>query len=137
MAKYAPDERHTCIHCQTVVRFEQPGSGNWNSRIIAENEQVDIIPVQCPNCLKITITVVELIFTDSGYKPKDEHILWPRSGGRAPAPIEVPEHIRSDYNEASLVLNLSPKASAALSRRCLQSVLKEAGKTRAKDLSKQ
>lgn len=30
-----------------------------------------------------------------------------------------------DYNEACAVLDLSPKASAALSRRCLQAVLRE------------
>lgn len=34
---------------------------------------------------------------------------------------------RDDYIEASAVLSLSPKASAALSRRCLQAVLKDKG----------
>jgi len=33
--------------------------------------------------------------------------------------------LAGDYNEACAVLDLSPKASAALSRRCLQSVLRE------------
>jgi hypothetical protein len=42
-------------------------------------------------------------------------------------PVEVPSPIRDDYEEAALVLPLSPKASAALARRCLQAVLKEAG----------
>ena len=35
------------------------------------------------------------------------------------------------------MLPFSPKASAALSRRCLQTVLREAGQTKAKDLSAQ
>ena len=35
------------------------------------------------------------------------------------------------------MLNLSPKASAALSRRCLQTVLREAGRSKERDLSKQ
>jgi hypothetical protein len=48
----------------------------------------------------------------------------------------VPPNIAADYTEAALVLPLSAKASAALSRRCLQSVLSEAG-YKQKDLSKQ
>ena len=41
--------------------------------------------------------------------------------------IADPKGIVEDYNEACLVLDLSPKASAALSRRCLQHVLREKG----------
>jgi uncharacterized protein DUF4145 len=48
----------------------------------------------------------------------------------------VPPEIAADYNEAASVLHLSPKASAALSRRCLQVVLQHAGYTQ-KDLAKQ
>jgi len=52
--------------------------------------------------------------------------VWPRGGGRAPIPPEVPVEIAKDYEEACLVLTDSPKASAALSRRCLQHVLRTA-----------
>ncbi|MFP3708167.1 DUF4145 domain-containing protein [Paraburkholderia sp. SIMBA_009] len=41
----------------------------------------------------------------------------------------MPEHIAEDYREAGVVLEASPKASAALSRRCLQTVLREHGFT--------
>lgn len=40
---------------------------------------------------------------------------------------EVPTTIAQDYKEACLVLADSPKASAALSRRCLQLLLRSAG----------
>jgi hypothetical protein len=40
-------------------------------------------------------------------------------------PPEVIELFSSDYREACLVLSDSPKASAALSRRCLQLLLRE------------
>ena len=44
-------------------------------------------------------------------------------------PIEVPDVIRSDFQEASSVSSISAKASAALSRRCLQNMLNEQGYT--------
>jgi len=45
--------------------------------------------------------------------------------GRPPCPPEVPKEFAEDYNEACNVLLISPKASAALSRRCLQHILQE------------
>jgi hypothetical protein len=38
----------------------------------------------------------------------------------------VPEALAADYREAALVLPISTKASAALSRRCLQNCIREA-----------
>ena len=49
-------------------------------------------------------------------------LLWPRSTDR-PVPQEVEKEIAEDFSEAVAVLNISPKASAALSRRCLQNLL--------------
>lgn len=40
-------------------------------------------------------------------------------------PPQIPENYRIDYNEAILVADISPKASAALSRRILQAVIRE------------
>ncbi|TPL75125.1 DUF4145 domain-containing protein [Mesorhizobium sp. B2-3-15] len=63
-------------------------------------------------------------------------LVEPRAAGRGPVPPEVPGAIAADYLEACNVLPLSPKASAALSRRCLQSMLRARGYT-AKDLAKE
>lgn len=52
--------------------------------------------------------------------------VWPKVVARAPIPGEVPLSIAGDYEEACLVLADSPKASAALSRRCLQNLLRQA-----------
>ena len=38
-------------------------------------------------------------------------------------PEYVPVQIRSDYEEAYAILSISPKASATLSRRCLQGMI--------------
>jgi hypothetical protein len=40
-------------------------------------------------------------------------------------PDYVPQAIREDYREACLIRDLSPKASATLSRRCLQGILRD------------
>jgi hypothetical protein len=49
--------------------------------------------------------------------------------------MEVDKRLASDYNEACLILAFSPKASAALSRRCLQTILREKAKVRKGDLA--
>jgi len=64
-------------------------------------------------------------------------LLFPRHRSDRSAPGEVPEGVAEDYNEAVAVLDDSPKASAALSRRCLQALLREKGGTKSKDLSGQ
>lgn len=52
-----------------------------------------------------------------------------------PAPAcRVPDPYRKDFGEAAAVLSLSPKASAALSRRTLQAVLRDKAGTKARDL---
>lgn len=53
--------------------------------------------------------------------------IFPEGSNRGPVSTDVPPEIAADYNEAALVLPLSPKASAALSRRCLQAILRAAG----------
>lgn len=40
-------------------------------------------------------------------------------------PDYIPKAILDDYNEACLIKDLSPKASAALSRRCLQGIIRD------------
>ena len=62
-------------------------------------------------------------------------MVWPKGVSRAPVPSEVPPAIVEDYKEACLVLVDSPKASAALSRRCLQNLLRQAASVTPANLS--
>jgi len=102
------------------------------------DERIRITTCQCPNCGRVIATIERLEpVRDVGLVSRSEHVVWPMSSGRSPAPPEVPSQIANDFEEAGLVLPFSPKASAALSRRCLQSVLRDAGKTKYKDLSRQ
>ena len=52
-------------------------------------------------------------------------LIRPKGSSRPPVPGEVPNNIANDYSEACLVLPDSPKASAALSRRALQHLLRD------------
>ena len=46
-------------------------------------------------------------------------MVYPKGTNRPPVPANVPDEVAQDYLEACLVIGDSPKASAALSRRCL------------------
>ena len=59
-------------------------------------------------------------------------LIHPKAVSRSPIPSEIPREFARDYAEACLVLADSEKASAALSRRCLQHLLRgKAGITEA------
>lgn len=121
-----------CPHCRvsfhenwqlsTLTRLEllQPG----NAQNVATGFQVRT--AHCPECKKFTIEL-------TSKRMVDWLRVFPRGNSRAPVPPEVPEHIAQDYTEACEVLPISAKASAALSRRCLQTMLHEHG-YKARDL---
>lgn len=52
-------------------------------------------------------------------------LVRPKVGSRNPLPPEVLKLFSEDYYEAVIVLGDSPKSSSALSRRCLQVLLRE------------
>lgn len=56
--------------------------------------------------------------------PKDVVLVFPKTR-EMPDTESIPDDYKSDYIEAYNVLDISPKASAALSRRCLQRLLRE------------
>lgn len=109
-----------CPHCTTTIFWQVGGSHGMGSdqtaRFMAEW-------AVCPACSRVIVQIVEYNI-QSGVEQRRRTVV-PRSSSRAPAPQEVPSEIRADYEEASQVLDISPKASAALSRRCLQSVLRD------------
>ena len=62
-------------------------------------------------------------------------LVYPKGSSRPPCPKEVPDDFSEDYKEACVVLVDSPKASAALSRRCLQHLLREKEGVKSSELS--
>jgi hypothetical protein len=72
--------------------------------------------------------------SDLEKKIRSRKMIYPRGASRAPVPPEVPKKYADDYIEGCLVLADSPKASAALSRRCLQHLIREELKVKERDL---
>ena len=66
-------------------------------------------------------------FAGSPNRPERQNatLIRPKVPNRQPIPPEVPPEFTEDYREACEILAESPKASAALSRRCLQFILRE------------
>ena len=83
----------------------------------------------CPNCYQLIVFMREgnTEYDQSGLHviPIEDSlkILYP-VGVKHHFPEQVPTHFADDFNEAKTVLELSPKASAALSRRLLQKFLR-------------
>ena len=90
----------------------------------------------CPDCDKTILKLLRLAPMISEFEPpfKAEYLIYPRGISRAPLSKDVPEEFAIDYKEAGLVLADSPKASAALSRRCLQHVLQKKGGVKKRNL---
>lgn len=54
-------------------------------------------------------------------------LLHPIAGEAVPANVDMPGDIKRDYDEASSILNQSPRGAAALLRLCIQKLCKELG----------
>src|SRR5262245_8400168 len=90
---------------ETFIRFGQYIPLNYRTAI-------------CPKCNGVIVEIGQC---------ETFRMVQPISSNRGPIPVEVPPHIGQDYTEACNVLALSAKASAALSRRCLQATLRDQG----------
>lgn len=92
----------------------------------------------CPNCHNQVIILVQQEYRYSQWREFDTRFIFPKAIQNQPLPAEVDDSsVISDYNEANLVLGDSAKSSAALTRRCLQYILREKVGTKKKDLADQ
>jgi hypothetical protein len=124
---YRPGFSGKCPHCQHDVYFAESviishPRRSW-FRTSSGGQDVTVYSSQCPNCKKPIISSVAVIEGN-----KIERLLHPFNIVR-PVPPEVPKTIGEDFLEAAAVITFSEKASAALSRRCLQNVLNDKGFT--------
>lgn len=83
-----------------------------------------LIHIVCPNSeCKKTIIFLYLEYGYSGLKFFNK-MIYPDKKIKQ-YPDYIPEQIREDYEEACKIVELSPKASATLARRCLQGIIRD------------
>lgn len=131
----------TCPHCERAVTITDERITTSTHLLRIENADgrraLYSRFIVCPNqeCRKFTLTVSLHEFDpgpQGGIRLKTKLQEWsliPPSAAKH-FPNYIPQAIREDYQEACLIRDLSPKASATLSRRCLQGILRDFWKVR-------
>lgn len=135
-----------CSHClvefhakREILKLGDDVDGKWG---------IEKYDCPNPNCRKLNFFLInaEIGYHRGGYYYIDSdevgnefvnsrYLIRPKGTNRAPIPVEVPMDFSQDYTEACIVLTDSPKASSALSRRCLQHLLREKVGVRKGDLA--
>lgn len=85
-----------------------------NVRQYAEFEVGNVWFSQCYNCDNLALWVYD-------------KMIYPQRGEAPPANPDMPEKIRRDYDEASTILDLSPRGAAALLRLSVENLCGELG----------
>jgi hypothetical protein len=129
------DFNWTCPHCEHAVTISLDRF-SCDSHVLsinnAEGRRTLFTEfIVCPNkqCRRFTLraSLYESEKAPEGERFKSKLQEWnliPGSKAKTFPPY-IPKQILDDYREACLVGDLSPKASATLSRRCLQGILRD------------
>jgi Domain of unknown function (DUF4145) len=117
-----------CPHCDIGIhRNSQKQQFNIGTVTWTVNFQA------CPECRKEIIDL-EAWPSSNGTVRVPRYTAYPPNRSVRPVPPEVTDPYRQDFIEACAVFPLSTKASAALSRRNLQAILRDKAGTIKKDL---
>lgn len=126
-----------CPHCLTEFHDNRQETSLGRDR---DGEWV-VFKQDCPACKKMVLAIGAYALGQANngtfYRQGQtkHYLVRPRVASRPPPPSEVPDAFTADYREACLVIGDSPKASAALSRRCLQHLLREVAKVKPGNLA--
>ncbi len=123
-------DNQVCPFCGAGKAYENERIYRMNSCGIIElnihpeaaflEKYLEIEIYYCSICKKESVSV----HGENGYIENKSVSIYPKAVFRN-LPEYVPRPIREDYIEASLILQDSPKASATLSRRCLQGMIRD------------
>ena len=136
----------SCPYCSKAIFFEKEDTFVYE---YAKHERpsgsnitgFEVAVGFCPSCDRLIVLFRQGIYEKQDYGPQlaeiiTEEIIYPKYSARN-LPNEVPEPFKSDFQEAVAVLFYSPKASAAISRRLLQNLLREQFKIKHSSLAKE
>ena len=115
-----------CPHCDTAFH-EDEDSWADNTVIVPQREEGPYWvseTVDCPECAQVIVFLGTS--KSESETPTNRRMIYP-SSVVPKVSTDVPEALRLDYIEAHQVWPISAKCSAAMSRRILQSILREQG----------
>jgi hypothetical protein len=113
--------RYAQLHTISVEGWSKGNAAYYVEAIVCANEE----------CKKLSLDFV--LCKHDGYdrnsntknvRPVHRWGLLPASSAK-PQPDYIPEAVRQDYDEACAIRDLSPKASATITRRCIQGVIRD------------
>lgn len=127
------ENKIVCPHCGTLVINEWLESDVYevtNDPYEDEYRGVQIKYAECVSCNSFTVRLLKGLFRDVGpvnIRPcalEVDTFIYPVVKEGAVSEF-IPDELAYDYNEAIKVLPISPKSSAALTRRILQMILRD------------
>lgn len=132
-----------CPYCQkgqTIdtkdwQEYRKTNIGLWHEKEDEKDHDLNVIAIRCRNDACSRFTIKAYLLSGNGRIQYDDYSIAqpsvsvsydmkPQSSAK-PQPGYIPKPIVEDYEEACLIKNLSPKASAALCRRCLQGMIRD------------
>lgn len=119
------------INETTQVRYTSYDKTDCSMGLLSEfdSSAIKVTFHICPSCGKYFIEIQGI-----GSQTQGLYISYPDNNKAEKFPDYVPMQILTDYEEACAIVNLSPKASATLSRRCIQGMIRDKWETNAKSL---
>lgn len=123
----------TCPYC--LVAFHDKGLTNKLGEDVRSSVFSKI--QSCPSCKRLIVEIFKSAWNGQNWMLTSTNFVYPKSSARKPPSPEIPKSYREDYLEACLVVNDSPQASAALTRRLLQSLLHDQANIKEKNLDQE
>ncbi|EKS6888016.1 DUF4145 domain-containing protein [Enterobacter bugandensis] len=138
-----------CPHCDTaaIVNDKDIAKHSFQLKSGEHHFEYTTMGLTCPNpeCSKATIwmsrerlaSFAGQFLPASGTKMTWSVIPSTNKERAKPYPDYIPPSVLEDYKEACAIKDLSPKASATLSRRCLQGIIRDFWRIEADTLNKE
>lgn len=132
-----------CSHTCTITQNNYSGSTHEFNLKNKYDVPLGIrtVAIVCPNpeCKEVSLKAylhksTSPNFYHASANPEKNWNLLPQSSSKIYSTNIIPEVILNDYEEACLIKDLSPKASATLARRCLQGMIRHFWKVKEKNL---